>query len=146
MYLIPGQLSDRFGPRCIATLGFTLATPAIALLLLVSYPIRLSEILLCGLLFLVGLFLRCVIGPMGFEVSCIVRAQMKERPDMFGPSDGYAQAFALYNMAFGAGSIVGPVWAGWLEGWAGWATMCWGLAVLSAISVVPTVSGIDLLP
>lgn len=79
-------------------------------------------------------------GPMGSEVSRIVRKRMKEDPDMFGPSSGYAQAFALYNVAFGAGSIVGPVWAAWLEDLTGWRTMCWSLALLSAISVVPTVS------
>lgn len=99
-----------------------------------------AEILLSALLFLAGLFLRCIIGPMGSEVSCVVRARMKTDPDMFGPSSGYAQAFALYNVAFGAGSIVGPVWAGWLEDWVGWGNMCWSLAVLSAVSVVPTVS------
>lgn len=79
-------------------------------------------------------------GPMGSEVSRIVRTRMKEDPDMFGPSSGYAQAFALYNVAFGAGSIVGPVWAAWLEDWTGWGTLCWSLALLSAVSVVPTVS------
>lgn len=61
---------------------------------------------------------------------------------MFGPSCGYAQTFALYNMAFGAGSIVGPVLAGLLENWAGWDIMCWSLAALSAFSAVPTVSSL----
>ncbi|MCJ1462223.1 hypothetical protein MMC07_000823 [Pseudocyphellaria aurata] len=132
------RLSDRFGPRYIATVGFTVATAPVALLLLTSYPIPHVGFLLSGLLFLVGLCLRCVIGPIGSEISHVVREHMRDYPDMFGPSGGHAQAFAFYNVAFGAGSIVGPVWAGLLENWAGWDTMCWSLAALSAFSAVPT--------
>ena len=47
------------------------------------------------------------------------------------------QAYALFNMAYAAGTLIGPLWAGFVHQEAGWGTMAWSLALLSAVTAVP---------
>jgi len=56
----------------------------------------------------------------------------------YGPGGAYAQAYALFNMAFAAGCTLGPLLAGFLVEQEGWSTMAWVLALLSAVAAVPT--------
>lgn len=49
-------------------------------------------------------------------------------------------SYGLFNTAFAGGMLVGPIWAGFVVNSAGWATMCWSLAVLSVGGAV--VSGL----
>lgn len=74
--------------------------------------------------------------PVGSEISRVVKTRLRERP---GPSAGYAQAYGLCNVAFGAGAIAGPLGAGWVEGRWGWDTMCCFLGALAAVSALPMV-------
>ena len=48
--------------------------------------------------------------------------------------------YGLFNTAFAGGMLIGPLWAGFVVNSAGWATMCWSLAVLSVGGAV--VSGL----
>jgi hypothetical protein len=53
-----------------------------------------------------------------------------------GDRGAYAQAFALFNMAYSLGNAVGPLCAGLVRDAAGWPTMAWVLALFSAVSAV----------
>ena len=44
-----------------------------------------------------------------------------------------AQVNGLYNCAFAAGTMVGPVWAGLVKDHFGWNTMSWSLGLASAL-------------
>src|SRR5438067_1361046 len=37
------------------------------------------------------------------------------------------------------GTLIGPIWAGFVETKAGWGTMAWSLGLLSGLSAIPTV-------
>ena len=51
----------------------------------------------------------------------------------------FAQAYALFNMAFSAGFLIGSLWGGLVTEAAGWDTMVTSLAGLVLISIPPVV-------
>ncbi|MCJ1362369.1 hypothetical protein MMC16_001472 [Acarospora aff. strigata] len=134
-----GWASDKYGPRWLATTGFILAFPFLVLLRLVTHHSLPQIVLLCALLALLGLSLTLVMPPLMAEITYVVEAKEKKNPGLFGKKGAYAQAYGLFNCAFAAGTLIGPIWAGFVEQRAGWGTMAWSLGLLSALSAVPTV-------
>jgi hypothetical protein len=53
-----------------------------------------------------------------------------------GSEAAYAQAFALFSMAYSLGNAFGPLGAGLVRDAGGWAAMCWALGILSGVSAV----------
>ena len=49
----------------------------------------------------------------------------------------YGQAYGLFNVAFSAGFVVGPLWGGYVSEKAGWNIMVGSLAGLAGASAVP---------
>lgn len=136
-----GWLSDRYGGRYIVVVGFLGACPPLVCLRFVGENAMEDKVLLCALLALIGLFIGMTIAPIFAEVSAIV--ERKERTTLaggrpgFGPGGAFAQAYALYNMAFAAGCLVGPLLAGFVAEKCGWATMAWILGMLACVAAIP---------
>lgn len=133
-----GHVTDKLGPRYVATSGFLLATPLLVLLRLVNNASFGHKALLCVLLALIGLSFNLIITPLAAEVTYIVVQKEQAHPGLFGCRGAYAQAYSLFNMAFAAGCMVGPIWAGQVNDAVGWGTMAWSLALLSGVTSVPT--------
>jgi MFS family permease len=130
-------LSDKYGPRWLATIGFIASLPFWILLRLVTHNTMGQKILLCALLFLIGTCIAVIMTPLIAEFTYVVVAKEKQQPGLFGASGAYAQAYGLFNTAWAAGCIVGPIWAGFIQAKAGWSTVTWTLGVLSAVSALP---------
>lgn len=64
-----------------------------------------------------------------------VEAEEKKQPGRFGIGGGTAQGYALLNMAFGIGSLIGPLWGGFLIDSLGWRIMCLSFVLLNGLSV-----------
>ena len=128
-----GALADKYGPRWLATAGFFLALPSFVLLRLVTYDSTGQVVLLCVLLALIGLSLAFILPPLTAEATHVIRAEKRDKP-------AYAQAYGLVNCMWAAGTLVGPIWGGYVIAEAGWATMGWSLALVSGVSVIPIVS------
>jgi MFS family permease len=134
-----GRLSDKYGPRWPATIGFVASLPFWILLRLVTHDSIGQKVLLCALLFLIGTCIAVSMTPLIAEFTYVVVAKEKQHPGLFGASGAYAQAYGLFNSAWAAGCIVGPIWAGFIQAKAGWGTVTWTLGVLSAVSALPVV-------
>ena len=137
---IIGALSDKYGPRWFTFAGFLASAPCLILLRFVDHSGVKQIVLLCALLALLGLALTMLVTPLLAEITYVVAAREKMQPGVFGAKGAYAQAFGLFNSAFAAGTLVGPIWAGFVSEKAGWVTMGWSLGLLSAVSAVPVVS------
>ena len=135
-----GKASDRLGPRWIATVGLLLSSAFLVLLRFVKDDSMEHIALLCVLLALIGFALTFSMSPLASDLTFTVEELERERPGLFGEAGAYAQAFALFNCAQAAGTIVGPVWAGYAYETLGWTAMSWTLAVFSASGAVPVVS------
>ncbi|KAJ9668318.1 hypothetical protein H2201_001366 [Coniosporium apollinis] len=136
---LAGWISDRYGPRWPATLGFILAAPCFVCLRFVTANTLHTKILLCALLAVLGLALASAMPPLMAEITYVIEAKERKRPGLFGEKGAYAQAYGLFNMAFAGGCLVGPIWAGMVRERAGWGTMGWSLGALSLLSAVPVV-------
>lgn len=134
---IVGWACDQYGPRWPCVAGFTLAMPFWVLLRFVTHDSLKQKVLLCALLALIGVALTCVMPGLMAEITYIVEAKEKQRPGRFGKNGAYAQAYALFVTAYAAGTLIGPVWSGYVEDYTGWGTMAWSLGLFSLTGAVP---------
>jgi MFS family permease len=132
-----GWISDRYGPRWLTVAGFIFAMPFWVLLRLVTHDSLGQKVLLCALLVLIGIALTLVMPPLMAEITYVVEAKEKQSPGRYGSTGAYAQAYGLFVMAFAAGTLIGPVWAGYVRDSAGWGTMSWSLGLFSLAGAVP---------
>ena len=132
-----GVLSERYGPRWFVTAGFLLTCPLMICLRFVDhYDIR-QIVLLCAILAIIGITMSLILVPYMTEITYVVVAKETKHPGIFGPNGAYAQAYALFNMAYAAGCMIGPIWSGFVSERAGWGTMAWSLGLLSAVTTIP---------
>ena len=132
-----GTISDRHGPRPLTIAGLSLITlifAALGTVMISGSPT--STTLLCGLLLLLGISIVCIQNPNIREISVVVKKQEKLRPGRFGDGAGMAQGYALLNMAYGIGTLLGPLSSGFLVGSFDWRTMCLSFAGLNGLSAV----------
>ena len=134
-----GTLSDKYGPRWLTTFGFFLTWPLFILLRFVDHGGIRQIVLLCALLVMLGVSLTMAMTPLLAEITYLVAAKEEKRPGIFGEKGAYAQAYALFNTSFAGGTLIGPLWAGFISAQAGWGTMAWSLGLLSAVSAIPAV-------
>jgi MFS family permease len=139
---LAGWLMDKFGGRYPAAAGFLLATVPLVCLGFVQENSISDKVLLCALLALTGLTLVLTFSPIMAEISAVVEDKEKKMlanglPG-YGKGGAYAQAYALFNMAFAAGCMIGPLVAGTVVEKSGWATMGWVMGLLSGVTAIPT--------
>ena len=132
-----GHLSDKYGSRWLIVTGFVFGLPFWVLLRLVTYHSVGQVALLCFLLTTLGTSLTLILPPLLAEITYLVKAKEKKQPGLFGKSGAFAQAYGLFNCAYAAGTLVGPLWAGSVVMKAGWGTMAWSLGLLSVVSAIP---------
>ncbi|KAL5335768.1 major facilitator superfamily domain-containing protein [Aspergillus crustosus] len=136
---LTGMLIDRVPTttRYLISGAFLCTTPPTVALRLINTNSIHDKILLCGLLALLGLSLAIAITPLTLEVFHALNEKELERPGQFGAAGAVALAFGLSNMAFAAGSLVGPFFAGYIRQRAGWETMGWAIGLVSGGSSIP---------
>lgn len=135
-----GGLSDKHGPRWYATIGFLGCCPFLILLRLVDHNSIRQKVLLCALLALIGLFLTLALTPIMAEVTYAVMDKESRRPKgYYGKNGAYAQAYSLFNIAWAAGAMIGPLLAGLVVEARGWPTATLILGCVSVFTTVPTV-------
>ena len=136
---VVGRICDNYGPRLPIFVGFLLQCPCLTLLRFVNHNSIQQKVLLCVLLTLIGCCITLTIDPLMAEIVYSVEEKAKQEPERYQkPNAAYAQAFALFNMAFSIGNTVGPLCAGLVRNAAGWGTMSWALGLLSGVAAVPT--------
>ena len=81
-----------------------------------------------------------MVSPLAADLTAAVTAMERERPGIFGEVGAYAQVYALFTCAIGAGVVAGPAWVSFAYGRIGWVFMVCTLGALSASAIVPVVS------
>lgn len=132
-----GYWTDKYGPRWIAAGGLLLSIPFWVLLRLVDHDGIRQQVLLCVLLVLLGTAAAFVLTPLMAEFSKVCDAKVRQQPDFFAGKSAYAQSFGIFNVAWAAGSLVGPLAAGGIITASGWKTMTWAMAIFNAAGVIP---------
>ncbi|KAF2150252.1 MFS general substrate transporter [Myriangium duriaei CBS 260.36] len=134
-----GWMADRWGPRYLTAGGFLACAPFIILLRLITENTIDHKVLFCALLALLGTALTFALTPIMAEITYCVEAMVAKAPKgTFGEKGAMAQAYGLFNMAFAAGSMLGPLLGGLIVEGAGWKVATLVLGILSAVWAVPT--------
>ena len=71
------------------------------------------------------------------EVTYVVDDGEAAKPGVFGPKGAYAQAFALMNIAYATGSLVGPFVGGSLAEWIGWDHLTLASGITCGLCALP---------
>jgi MFS family permease len=99
-----------------------------------------QKVLLCALLCMIGLGLTLALTPIMAEIAYVVDTKEKKHPPgFFGKNGAYASAYSLFNMAWAAGCLIGPLLGGLINSSKGWPTMTLVLGCLSAFTAIPAV-------
>ncbi|KAJ8098687.1 major facilitator superfamily domain-containing protein [Lipomyces tetrasporus] len=134
-----GHWIDKHGPRWPLAISLVLACPFLVLLRLPENEAIGQIVLLFALLTLVGLA-SCMLLPSSMaEISTCVAAAEQKKPGIFGKGGAYGQAFGLFNLAYSAGSVFGPLEAGFVSEADGWGTATWTLGLISFVSAIPAI-------
>ncbi|KEF54529.1 uncharacterized protein A1O9_09696 [Exophiala aquamarina CBS 119918] len=132
-----GHWTDKYGPRWISAGGLLFSIPFWVLLRLVDHDGIRQQVLLCGLLLLLGIACAFIMTPLLAEFSKVCDAKVRQQPDLFAEKSAYAQSFGIFNVAWALGSLIGPLVAAGIIDAAGWKTMTWSMALFSAVGVLP---------
>jgi len=132
-----GHWTDKYGPRWISAGGLLFSIPFWVLLRLVDHGGIRQQVLLCGLLLLLGIACAFIMTPLLSEFSKVCDAKERQQPDLFSGKSAYAQSFGIFNVAWALGSLTGPLVAAGIIDAAGWKTMTWSMALFSAVGVLP---------
>lgn len=92
--------------------------------------------LLCVLLFFIGLALNLILTPAFLDVTYLVDDMAAERAGGAGEKKAYAKAYGLMGFAYACGSLVGPLLGG-LERRVGWDALTLSVGGLCVLCVPP---------
>ena len=141
---LTGILTDRFGPKIVASTGLVIGAPSLAALGLVGPGTAIPMLKLGVLFFFIGISLALSLVPLRVDASAAIGAIEKKRPGAFGPRGAYARAFGLMSGIVSGGGLAGPLVAGCVRirfGWGGMALTMGGLTLLVLGSVVVFTGG-----
>jgi MFS family permease len=166
-WIIPGFLSplagkcaDKFGARWIIVGAFLSAIPPLVLLRLVTKQVLGHEVLLCGLLVLIGtlspdaqvesaeltilpfqgLALTFINTPVVADLVVATTQLKQDHLELFGDSDPLAQVYGLFIFAYSSGALVGPAVVGVLKTQVGWGAAMIALACACGVACVPIIA------
>jgi len=131
-----GAISDKFGSRTITTVGLLGAVPFWVLLRFVTHDSIGQKVLLGALLVGIGFCISLVFAPLMADIDHAVALEEKKRPGSMGKRGAAAQGFGLFNIAYALGTLIGPLWAGFVVQNGGWGTMGWSLGILNGVCAV----------
>jgi MFS family permease len=129
---LAGHFSDKYGAR-IVILPSLVVTSAMCLIL--GIPNKLTTIgPLVVILVLEGFFGSAVLSPILSEIAAVVALENKEE----GESDGFAKSYAVFNIAFAGGMLIGPLLGGFVYSAIGffWLNIILGCVLLLCAPVV----------
>ncbi|KAF2758113.1 MFS general substrate transporter [Pseudovirgaria hyperparasitica] len=132
-----GKLTDRLGARLITTAGFLVLSPTLVCLRFVDHDSVAQKALLCALLAVCGAASSMLLVPVMAEVAHCVESAQKMHPERFGAQGAFAQGYGVMNGIYAVGTLVGPIWSGFMIDGTDWATTTWTLGLLAGVTAIP---------
>ncbi|KAF2466259.1 MFS general substrate transporter [Lindgomyces ingoldianus] len=134
---VGGSLSDKYGPKWIAVMGFGVAATALFTIGFIEKPSFWGLSSLYALLMLIGSSIAFILPCVADDLTQI--AQTLSSPFSGYPSGRgmYAQSFALFNCGIAGGRVIGPLWVSAASrfGWQVVTALMGGLALSACVSI-----------
>lgn len=136
---VVGIINDRYetSRRYLAGAAFLVSTPVCVCLRFVTTSSIGDKVLLCALVAILGSCMSFMETPLITEIFYIISEMEAQAPAALGEKGATALAYGLMSSAFAAGTLVGPILAGFIRDVAGWGTMSWVLGLLTGVTAVP---------
>lgn len=112
---VAGMAADKYGTKLVATYGYALMTPSLALLGIPSQNVLPGVgnlVLFCGILVFNGVSLAIVSSPSFVDASDLTSKYEAANPGFFGDNGPYAQVFGFNSLCFFLGLTIGPLVGG----------------------------------
>ena len=122
---LTGVVTDRHGPRTITVAGVAVGLPSLLSLSLLAKTTAHPVLKLYASFFCLGIALALAMVPLKVDAISAIEAVQKARPGVFGPKGAQGIGFGLINGVIASAGLIGPLGAGWLRIWIGWAGMTW---------------------
>ena len=132
-----GYITDKVGAKLLMSVGLIVSFPLLTLLRLIDHYDTTQVILLCVVLFAIGIAVNLILTPAMSDVGLSITEISDKKPGAFGAEGAYATAYGMMNMAFAMGALIGPLIGGVLMERIGWNWTTTGAGVLCAICVLP---------
>ncbi|KAJ5719842.1 hypothetical protein N7493_006720 [Penicillium malachiteum] len=132
-----GKAIDKMGVRSVGTSGFAMGCLAWILMRFITSNTPGTVASLVILLLLMGSSIAAIEITAMTEVSQVIGDYEIENPGAFGDKSPVAQGYALFNMSFAGGQLIGPLVSGAIRVHAGWSTMTLVLGVMCAVAAIP---------
>ncbi|KAH8205722.1 hypothetical protein TruAng_000216 [Truncatella angustata] len=114
-----GWLRDKVGTRLPTGVGFLLLAPLLWLLGAADqtrYPWAVSgeyaEVTYALTIVAIGCAQNLIASVGSIEITCAVDELERDQPGIFGPNGGYSRSYALSNMSYTMGFVLGPLISG----------------------------------
>lgn len=134
-----GRWVDARGPRVPAVVGFLIAALALIGIGFVDHDSVIQRVLLVVFLGAIGFSAATLEVAFMTEVCQIVVEVEEGNPGIFGDSGAMAKGYGLFNIAFSAGQMGGPLVSGFIKERAGWRIMTATFGVMVVATMVPVV-------
>jgi MFS family permease len=105
---LAGYLADKFGAKIVILTSTVISAVMLALLGVPNSSTGIAPLIV--LLVLEGFFGSAVLSPVLSEIAAVVELENKED----GSADGFAKSYAVFNIAFAGGMLVGPLLGGFV--------------------------------
>ncbi|CAH0051419.1 unnamed protein product [Clonostachys solani] len=142
-----GKTVDRYGSKWVVTAGFITFAAFVIPLRAVTENTLGHKVLLCALLTGIGCSIPLMLPPLMADVAKSLTIEEERDPDRYGSVGPYSRGFALLNMFYSCGNILGPVIAGLVKELAGWKveTLAMGIVALVTAPLMAALVGGNLL-
>ncbi|KAL8700891.1 MAG: hypothetical protein Q9201_005211 [Fulgogasparrea decipioides] len=104
---ISGSITDRYGPKSLATLGILITVFPVLGLAYVNASTPHAFSIIAIMLSIIGFANAMCLPALMAEVSLVVERMERVEPGVFGPQGAVALAFGVMNTAFAAGFMAG---------------------------------------
>ncbi|KAI8575640.1 hypothetical protein K450DRAFT_260802 [Umbelopsis ramanniana AG] len=129
---LAGHLSDKYGAKIVMLPSLTITAAMCMILGIPSQSTTIAPLIV--ILVLEGFFGSAVLSPILSEIAAVVALENKED----GESDGFAKSYAVFNIAFAGGMLVGPLMGGYIYSSIGffWLNIILGFIMVVCIPIV----------
>lgn len=103
-----GIICDKYGAKWLSAGGYFMTIPFLICLRFVDEDTLGDKVLLCAMLFMVGVGAALVFGPLMAEITWAIEDDEADRED--SSTVPYATAYGLFNMAFQPEPCLAPSW------------------------------------
>lgn len=137
---IAGWAADRYGPKWPASTGSTIMLPSLVLLRLIRPELAHPFLGLVLLMCFVGISFSLTMTALQVEATAAITDMEAASPEIFGELGATSQAYGLMNTAFAVGSMVGPLFTGFIRVWLGWSATTLLMSIFAATVLLVTIT------